>query len=160
MTQPNAETVRVAEQKVRSHLANLAGRDAEALTPRSERQPFGANIHLKRGSPDVDALFTEIGFPYPTDRERTFRAFIEMPDWEQDRCLTQLVKHSKKHAQFHDMTMWLYHEVALSGRLTQPFMSTLFREAVAMDRPDEPRGSEAGRNALILNLIEVLTSDT
>ncbi|MBN8185979.1 hypothetical protein JF540_04710 [Salipiger thiooxidans] len=159
MSRVPPETVEAAEQRVRAYLAKRAGRPAEAEVPRSEREPFGANIKLRRGSPEIDALFWEIGFPFPSGPDVAFQHFIDQSPVEQERILLQLVKHSRDFARVYDATQWLYNETALSGRLTQPFMSALFRELLATVRPDDPHGSDAEQNALILNLIQILRSE-
>ncbi|WP_170459635.1 hypothetical protein [Ruegeria arenilitoris] len=159
MSQPTAETVKAADQRVRAFLADLAGRRSEALTPLSEREPFGAQIQLRRGSPETDALFTQIGFPYPSSPDVAFQNFIDQSPMAQERVLLQLVQFSREIASIYDATKWLYNEVALSGRLNQLFMSVLFRELLAIDRPDDAHGSESGRNALILNLIDILRAE-
>ncbi|GHH05677.1 hypothetical protein [Pseudodonghicola xiamenensis] len=156
MSRVSPETVEAAEQRVRTYLAKRAGRPAEAEVPRSEREPFGAHIELRRGSPEIDALFSEIGFPFPSGPNVAFQHFIEQSSVEQERILLQLVKHSREIARVHDAATWLYDEVALSCRLTQPFMSVLFRTLRQTDRPDDAHGMDAERNALILNLIDIL----
>lgn len=159
MSRVAPETVESAEQRVRTYLAKRAGRLAEAEVPRSEREPFGVNIELRRGSPEIDALFWEIGFPYPSGPDVAFQHFIDQLPVEQERVLSQLVQYSSDFAPVYDATQWLFNETALSGRLTQPFMSVLFRELLATVRPDDPHGSDAQQNALVLNLIQILRSE-
>ncbi len=74
--------------------------------------------------------------------------------------LTRLVEGARTVPQFHDAATFLYNELALSGRLNQPFMSRLFRGLVNTVRPDEKKGpNDAERNALILSLMNILTAE-
>jgi len=139
---PSAETIRAAEQRAREYLASVAGRD------------FSPRFH------EVDAAFTRIGFPFALGPDIAFQQFIDQSPDKQELILTRLVEGAKENPQFHDAATFLYNEVALSRRLTQPFMSRLFRDLVNTVRPDEKKGpNESERNALVLNLMNILTAE-
>ena len=142
MSRPNPPPVEVMEQRARDYLATVAGR-----------------VFSTR-SPEVDAALTEIGFPYAIGPDIALQQFFDQSPDEQELILTRLVKGAQTVPQFHDAATFLYNEVALSGRLNTPFMSRLFRDLVNTVRPDEKKGpNDAERNALILSLMNILTSE-
>ncbi len=142
MSRPNPPPVEVMEQRARDYLATVAGRD---FSPRF---------------PELDAAFTEIGFPYSMGQNIAFQHFIDQSPDDQELILTRLVEGAQTVPQFYDAATFLYNEVALSGRLNQPFMSRIFRDLVNTARPDEKKGpNDAERNSLILSLMNILTSD-
>ena len=142
MSRPNPPLVEVMEKRAQEYLATVAGR-----------------VFSTR-SPEVDAELTHLGFPYTIGPDIASQQFIDQPPDKQELILTRLVEGARMNPQFHDAATFLYNEVALSGRLNQPFMSRLFRDLANTVRPDEKKGpNDAERNALILSLMNILTAE-
>lgn len=157
---PSAETIQSAEQRVREYLATVAVRSNEAQKPRSKRKGFGRSIALPARSPETDALFFEIGFPYPSGRYVALEHFKNQSDYEQDRILRQLVNHAQTDARIWDATMDLYDELATGSSPKRATQSMLFASFRAKPRPNESLGpNDHARNALILNLLHILRAE-
>ena len=163
MSQPTAETVKAAEQRVRAYLAKRAGRTGDAEVARLEREPFGKQAPLDhRYSAEAYALFYEIGFWYPHGRDYAVQQFVEATADQQVFILSALVKHSQKHKIIYDATDTLLSEFG-SGRHhnSNPRLAVIWSEFSSnVSRPQKKRGPDptklTGRNALILSIMQVL----
>lgn len=153
------ETVEAAEQRVRAYLAKRAGRPAESEVPRSEREPFGANIELVARNPADDARFTEIGYCWNGGNAvECYNTFLEQSEDRQLRILDDLLDEASRNSTFHAALGELLSRLVSAGRVSAPSVAQIHARYALLPRPPAKRGpNKASRDALVLNLMQILT---